>query len=640
MKITLFSNGTAFVNRTFPLSGGQRSKVSIPVKKEYLDEVVASIDILGDVSVPSPPSFKPTNSEKAALSLNTVDIVRDLAEKLAGTRAEVSSAGKNYTGILMGIQEFKRAVANGQVIDDFKISLLNDEGAAVVLDMVQSIRPLDASVQAEVAKAMRACAERIKPDSTFVDLEICNTSEFATEAAVCYSIPSAAWKTSYRLRRHADQWKLESMAIVDNDTDEDWKDCTVSVVTGQPITFSTDLAEAKIPARKRVNVVSQDALGAVNYEAAIRPASAKSGRMLTNFPASNSVSPSVRMADYCGGDIPCAAPAPAQREMADHTDVGDFAVFSTKKPVTVEANRSAIVPMFEVDLDVKSLLYFNSEHHATRPYRSIRFKNTSPYAMNRGILTCVDEGTLLGKAVLDGTKPGEDVTVVHALETGVRVSNVITPRDERVSSVEIKNGTYLSQRVFAQDSKFTVCNSKAEAFEFEIEYKRLWNGSKVAVKGAEKLAEVKDGVRVSFTLAANETKDVLLHEESVQSDNLTIADENGVSWLSSQDILKDKAAVKKVIAIKDEVDELQAKASQLTNESETILQTQERLKGLIPVSSDAQANEWRSELAKNEKRWREIKSELLPSLASELKLKRKAMRTELKNLNVTWREEL
>jgi len=40
------------------------------------------------------------------------------------------------------------------------------------------------------------------------------------------------------------------------------------VVTGEPISFSTDLAEAKIPSRSRVNVVQDAALGAVEVEEA------------------------------------------------------------------------------------------------------------------------------------------------------------------------------------------------------------------------------------------------------------------------------------------------------------------------------------------------------------------------------------
>ena len=44
-------------------------------------------------------------------------------------------------------------------------------------------------------------------------------------------------------------------------TDEDWTNFLVSVVTGELDTFATDLAVAKTPRRRTVNLVPESAIG-------------------------------------------------------------------------------------------------------------------------------------------------------------------------------------------------------------------------------------------------------------------------------------------------------------------------------------------------------------------------------------------
>src|SRR5690606_31798376 len=65
-----------------------------------------------------------------------------------------------------------------------------------------------------------------------------------------------------------DTIEFQGFAVVDNNTDEDWQDVLISVVTGEPITFSTDLADSKTPKRSHVDIVSERALGAVEAEVA------------------------------------------------------------------------------------------------------------------------------------------------------------------------------------------------------------------------------------------------------------------------------------------------------------------------------------------------------------------------------------
>ncbi len=61
---------------------------------------------------------------------------------------------------------------------------------------------------------------------------------------VGYVVEHPIWKTSYRLvlpKETEDKPFLQGWAVVENPTDEDWKDVRMALVAGRPISFQMDL---------------------------------------------------------------------------------------------------------------------------------------------------------------------------------------------------------------------------------------------------------------------------------------------------------------------------------------------------------------------------------------------------------------
>src|SRR5208337_1049546 len=61
---------------------------------------------------------------------------------------------------------------------------------------------------------------------------------------VGYVVENPIWKTSYRLVLDKDKKAppyLQGWAVVENPTDEDWKDVRMALVSGRPISFQMDL---------------------------------------------------------------------------------------------------------------------------------------------------------------------------------------------------------------------------------------------------------------------------------------------------------------------------------------------------------------------------------------------------------------
>src|SRR4051812_21819583 len=216
-SVRLYSNGTAVISREYAFQDLEPLRISIPVRKTDLDDVISSLAVFGDVTVTGPPTYSPTNAEQPALEFDPSGALRALATRLVGAAVEVE-AGVAYTGTLVGVQPHRRQVER-MTVDEYRLVILTDRGLQQVEESsVTALRFTDAVVRAEVEKSLRASLGKIKPDSSQVELTL-TPNPGTTSAVVTYATPVAAWKVRYQLRMTPEGAELDGQAVVDNDTD-------------------------------------------------------------------------------------------------------------------------------------------------------------------------------------------------------------------------------------------------------------------------------------------------------------------------------------------------------------------------------------------------------------------------------------
>src|SRR5947209_17232477 len=82
-------------------------------------------------------------------------------------------------------------------------------------------------------------------------------------------VPAAVWKSSYRLMLNANgEPVLEGWAIVDNTTGEDWTKVQLSLVSGRPISFVSQLYAPKYIARPGAELADDNAARPAVHEGA------------------------------------------------------------------------------------------------------------------------------------------------------------------------------------------------------------------------------------------------------------------------------------------------------------------------------------------------------------------------------------
>jgi len=112
---------------------------------------------------------------------------------------------------------------------------------SIPLEEVTRLDLEDPTLQEELTKALTALAEARGQDKKPVTINFQGEGERLVR--VGYVVETPIWKTSYRLLFGQQNAKpmLQGWAIVENQTDNDWSDVELSLVSGRPISFIQEL---------------------------------------------------------------------------------------------------------------------------------------------------------------------------------------------------------------------------------------------------------------------------------------------------------------------------------------------------------------------------------------------------------------
>ena len=653
-SVTIFTRGIAHFRKVVTLDEPTK-KLNIPFRKDAMDEVLATLDAFGPVKYKVPPSYAPENVNNNRLTLNPDDVLLQLAKQLSGTAVRVATSGSPVKGTLVGVDK-KNTIVSQQIVSERYLIVLTATGMTRIgWDAIQELTFTDEKIQEEVNSALARNLQNIKPDSTFIELELERTNEDPKAiATIEYAIPLAAWKMRYSFRQTEDGCQLIGAAVVDNNTDEDWLDVIVNVVTGDPITFRTDLNEVRVPSRDFIALVNDKALGNVAVEEGrhwaspagmTRSAKTRGGAVMAASMSMECASDAEEGVGFepCGG-----APAPAVFVAVEAKDVGDFQVFSTKEPLTIRANKSAIIPMFMTKVDASSRLLYKEQNHATRPYRSLAFTNDTGFSLGKGKAVVNDEGLFAGEAVLESTKPKEDRVMPYCLENGVKVQKDPQNVHHWQSALNISKGLAVTESVQTQETFYTIKNLKDESFELLLEHTCvLGEGAEYTFRqdGDEvqpTVEKITNGVRVSVNLEADMSVNFVVKERRVANNRVVLNNlRNLVTVLQKNDNLLQDKQVQACVSAQEAIDSQQEEINSMEERYRRLEGRTELLRQNILAVGDNQAqatqfNNWVQELDEATNEITAMDDEKRPEAEENLRELNNTLRAELKKLSLTW----
>lgn len=646
-RVTLFSNGMGHFRRAFRVESGEVLRVALPFKTAHVADALASLEVFGPVRYASPPSFTHADPEPGALRVDHDDALRSLLRQLVGAEVTLEPGGPGRSGILVGLEiaeevdEQRRRIGRDWVVVESGGTL-----AKFPIDEVARVDFKQADIRAEIAKALKARHESIRPGSTAIDLALAADGP-SCGAIVGYTVPVAAWKIRYALHGQGDRFSLTGSAVVDNNTDEDWDDFALAVVTGDPIAFATDLATVSVPGRRFVRLVPEQALGHVEVDRG-RPSG-----IMSAPPTPSSAMPNDRFALSAlrtEGKQAMLMKALAQIESAgaEAREVGDFCVYEARERVTIGAGRSALVPLFEVDLERTGLvLLYQHRAHPKRPYRAVEFVNQTGHSLGRGQVVVDRDGVFSGMAVLESARPGESQMLPHALENGVTVAKEPGPIESSLRGVKIAGRVARTIRRETTGTTYSVANANDEPFRLLLEHDRRLEApgdSGVTTSGAEVVATtvIDGGVRFEIALLARGSADLVVVEQRQRDE--TIALGQGANWAIAHVVdpghpLADDPHVRVCLTLAARVNDLEVQVAEHRLRIKELDSQADRVRknlGAVNQASEVRSR-WVNDLDTTERAIRAIQDGELPKLKFEIAKLQADLSAAIEALDLSWR---
>jgi hypothetical protein len=249
--VILFSSGVGYFQREGDVEGTSRVDLTFPGTdvNDLLKSLVLQDAGGGRVSTVSYDSPDPIEKTLKSFSLDLTYnpsfgqlINQARGEKIEVTLQQGSAAQPGtMTGVIVGMESQHQPHGQGAVIEIEMLNILCSEGMrSVPLSQVQRVRFLNPALESELRRALEVLATRHDSQKKVVSLSF--NGEGKRRVKVGYVIENPIWKTSYRLvLEDGKKAFLQGWAVVENTSDDDWKDVSMALVSGRPISFKMDL---------------------------------------------------------------------------------------------------------------------------------------------------------------------------------------------------------------------------------------------------------------------------------------------------------------------------------------------------------------------------------------------------------------
>jgi hypothetical protein len=503
-RVVLFTSGVGYYQH-----GGtivDEATVEMQFAAADVNDLLKSMVVLDPGGGPPTVSYAsrdPVTKTLGTFAVNLTDnpSLGELLGRLRGQRVELDAATP-VAGTVVGVEQRRVEIGEDQAVEKQFLTVLTADGLRTLpLDAVSRVKLADPRLQAELEKALAVLALAADNEKKGVAIAFSGAGE--RPVTVGYVRESPIWKTSYRLLLDADtavtKAALQGWAIVENTTDADWKNVRLSLVSGRPISFVMDLyqplylprplVEPELHASLRPQVYGQSmsdaekqltqAGGRLDELAArgrgdARRALAKAAAPAA--PASMTADGAVvdgRAMDESGVVAGGAwfGTAGVTRSLAQGSDLGELFRYEIEKPVTLERQRSAMLPIVGGEIEAERVAIYDDRVLAKHPLSGLRLRNTTDSHLMQGPVTVYDQrGGYSGDARIEDMAPGTERLVSYAVDLDVEVVPRVEGRPEEIVSVRLAKGTLVAARKLARAKVFEIKNSGTEPVKVLVEH--------------------------------------------------------------------------------------------------------------------------------------------------------------------------
>jgi hypothetical protein len=605
-KVVLFNSGVGFFEHNAEITGDAR--IDLKFNVEDINDLLKSMVLQdmggGKVSTVTYGSQDPITKTLKTFSIDLTSnpTMAGLLQQVRGEKVEVEAPNK-ILGTIVGVEKRRQQVGEKEVVENEFLTLLTEEGLrSVALANVSRIRLVSEKLDAELRQALMVLALGHSTDKKTVSLNFLGQGK--RPVRVGYIQESPIWKTSYRLvLKDGEAPFLQGWAIVENTTEEDWKDVGLTLVSGRPISFVMNLyqplyvprplVEPELFASLRPQTYGQD-LAAANREF-----EQKRDGVADYRKAAADMAPNAKGEGRDGLAMARRQAGAAGRELqesdkqlnalqlnrgvqsaAQAGDVGEMFQYVIDMPVTLPRQQSAMLPIVNGSVQGDKVSIYNARVHVKHPLNGLKLTNSTGLHLMQGPITVFDGGTYAGDARIEDLTPGSERLISYAMDLDTEVAPESKGGPEELTSVKLVKGVLHASRRYHRTQDYTIKNSGKGAKQVLIEYPydSTWK-----LLAPEKPAEkTRDMYRFMVKAEPGKPAKLSVQEEQVVSQQwaLNNLDDNSIRlYISAKVVSEDvKKALTEVIRRKQELQQLLAQQGQLEQQIKVIDQEQARIR--------------------------------------------------------------
>jgi hypothetical protein len=610
----LFSSGVGYFQREGEIEGNTHVDLTFPVNdiNDLLKSMVLQDLGGGHIDAVSYESHDPIDKTLKSFAIDLTHnpgfgqiLDQARGEKVEVVQQQAANQPGTLTGTVIGVERQRQPASKDSVVEAEILNLWCAEGMrSVKLADVQRVRFLNPVMETEFRKALDVLT--LSHDTQKKAVSLSFAGQGRRPVRVGYVIESPIWKTSYRLTIN-EQGKvyLQGWAVVENPSDEDWKDVRMALISGRPISFQMDLYQPLYVARPKVvpelfaSLVPRTYEGAMDKEreelkkeVEADESGRRSGKDGNGLGRAGDRAP--RKADdktTFSYDVAGAMPATSApinlaqgvNSAASGSQLGDFFKYSIEHPVNLARQKSAMLPIVGKDVEGTKVSIYNQGTHAKFPLLGLKFKNTSGMNLMQGPITVFENNVYAGDSRILDLQPNEERLLSYAIDLGTEVEPINANNSGKLTKVKLHKGILYSTNLVHEGKTYKAKNRSQQDRLLVVEHPFRPEFHLVSTQKPSEQA--RDVYRFEVKLPAGKSADLEVAEERdlVSSIQLTNSDDQTMRFFMSQTVTSEKVktALQKAIELRGTWAKTQQDLAQLQKQLKDITDDQVRLRANI-----------------------------------------------------------
>jgi hypothetical protein len=519
-EVILYKHGVGYFERSGELRAGETARLDF--KASDMNDVLKSLTIvdrnggvIGDVRYDAAEALD-KRLQDFPFAIDRQASLAAFLDQMKGARLELRLGSDTVAGTIVSARASK---PDEKTPERETVVLLTDTGEIRTFDLgaASSVKLSDPKLQGLLRDYLTVLSGARSKDrrSVYIDAPGNGTRQLAAS----YMTPSAVWKSSYRLIFGPQaEATLEGWAIIDNTSGEDWTNVKLSVVSGRPISFITQLYEPRYVTRPTVELAENRSVAPVVLQGALGPPAPKQAIVLNGLPQAAARAGVDGISEFGflkseSGQASSIAP------ITDTRDLGELFEYSFSSPVSVKQGESAMLPFLQQKIGARKLLIY-MESFGLHPMNAAEIANSTGKTLDGGPITVYDANAYAGEALVETLKAGDKRLITYGVDLGSRVTTAFDSSKANVREIHFARGTLTTRNAVDETKTYTIKNVDPRRKTVIIEHKQRPGYKLLDGKPSETTA---DAYRFEVNVGGNATEAFAVREERVYDQTMSIS---------------------------------------------------------------------------------------------------------------------